>query len=51
MNHEGTYYIRDNHSTNHTYVNGRMVQVDQEERLKDGDQILLGNESFEFKER
>ena len=51
VNHEGIYYIRDNHSTNHTYVNGRMVQVDQEERLKDGDQILLGNESFEFKER
>lgn len=51
VNHEGTYYIRDNHSTNHTYVNGKMVQVDQEQILKDGDQILLGNEPFEFKER
>lgn len=51
VNHDGTYYIRDNHSTNHTYVNGRMVQTDQEQILKDGDQILLGNEPFEFKER
>lgn len=49
VNHEGIYYIRDNHSTNHTYVNGRMLQPGQEQMLNDGDQILLGNEPFEFK--
>ena len=51
INHEGVYYIRDNHSTNHTYVNGMMVPAGQEQILKDGDQILLGNEPFEFRQR
>lgn len=51
INHEGAYYIRDNHSTNHTYVNGMLVSTGQEQILKDGDQILLGNEPFEFRQR
>ena len=51
ISHEGVYYIRDNHSTNHTYVNGAQIPAGQEQMLKDGDQILLGNEPFEFRQR
>lgn len=51
ISHEGVYYIRDNHSTNHTYVNGAQIPSEQEQMLKDGDQILLGNEPFEFRQR
>lgn len=48
LNHEGNYYIRDNNSTNHTYLNGTMLTSNQEYSLKNGDQIVLGNEAFEF---
>lgn len=48
LNHEGNYYIRDNNSTNHTYLNGTMLTSNQEYSVKNGDQIVLGNEAFEF---
>lgn len=45
---EDRYYIRDNNSTNRTYVNGIMIPGDQEVSIADGDRIVLANEAFEF---
>ncbi|MCD8324159.1 MAG: FHA domain-containing protein [Clostridiales bacterium] len=42
------YFIRDNHSTNGTYVNGSRLEGDQRVRLNDGDRFTLANEEFEF---
>ena len=46
---DGEYFIVDTNSTNHTYVNGQMIQSNQEIKLIDGSQIKLANEGFEFK--
>ena len=43
------FAIRDNASTNHTFVNGILLKADQEKVLTPGDRILLGNEEFVFK--
>lgn len=43
-----TYYLRDNNSTNHTFVNGVIVAGNEEKRLYDGDALMLANEAFEF---
>ena len=48
INHEGTYYLRDNNSTNHTYLNGKMIPSNQEYPLENGDKIVLANEEFDF---
>lgn len=45
----GQYFILDTNSTNHTYVNGVMIQSNVEVKLASGDMIVLGNEEFEFK--
>ena len=45
---DDTYWIRDNNSANHTYVNGQLVIGDQEHPLESGDTILLANETFIF---
>lgn len=45
-----TYYIKDNHSKNHTYVNGEMVAGEEMIPLKAGDVIMLANEVFEYRE-
>ncbi len=45
----GTYYISDMKSTNHTYLNGRILSENDENRLSDGDKIRLGNEEFVFR--
>ena len=47
---DGVYYIRDNHSKNHTYVNGQMVTGEELVPLNAGDVIMLANEAFEFQE-
>jgi len=44
----GNCYIRDNNSTNKTFVNGTMMEVNQDVQLFDGDTIMLANEAFEF---
>ena len=44
-----TYYIRDNNSVNHTYVNGQMLNAGENKPLNSGDIIRLGDEEFEFK--
>lgn len=46
---EGQYFIVDTNSTNHTFVNGTMIQSNVETEITHGDKIRLGNEDFEFK--
>ena len=49
VTHDGLYFIVDTNSTNHTYVNGAMIQSNIETKLNDGDKIRLANEDFDFK--
>lgn len=42
------YFIKDNNSTNHTFVNGTMIPVNQNVEIFDGDALMLANEPFEF---
>lgn len=48
---DGVCYIKDNKSTNHTYVNGKMVEEGVEEILTHDSMIKLGDEEFVFKIR
>jgi hypothetical protein len=42
------YFIKDNNSTNRTFVNGVDIPTEQEVEIFDGDEIVLANERFEF---
>lgn len=42
---------QDTNSTNHTYVDGKMIQPNTEVPIQQGTKIRLGNEDFEFKLR
>lgn len=42
-------FIVDTNSTNHTYVNGKMISSNVKFELKDGDVVQLANEEFTFK--
>lgn len=42
-------FVVDTNSTNHTFVNGNMIQSGVETQISDGDLIRLANEDFEFK--
>lgn len=44
------FFIKDNNSKNHTYVNGRIVVGEELVQLKTGDIITLANEIFEYHE-
>lgn len=44
----GNYYIVDNNSTNHTYINGQMIQGGKLVMLQENTKIRLSNEEFEF---
>lgn len=46
---DGECFVVDTNSTNHTYVNGSMIQSNVETKLENGDKIRLANEEFEFK--
>ena len=46
---EGKYFIIDNNSRNHTYVNGEIITSSTEVELHSGDVFKLANEEFEFK--
>lgn len=48
---DGVCFIKDNKSTNHTYVNGKMVEDGVEEILTHDSVIKLGDEEFIFKIR
>ena len=43
------YYVVDTNSTNHTYVNGMMIQSNVETKLSHGTKIQFANEEFEFR--
>lgn len=43
------YYIVDTNSTNHTFVNGSMINSNEEIRLEQGYKIRFANEEFEFR--
>lgn len=46
---DGAYFVVDTNSTNHTFVNGTMIQSNVETSIAHGDMIRLANEDFEFK--
>ena len=46
---DGEYFVMDTNSTNHTYVNGGMIQSNQRVKLAHGTKIRLANEDFEFR--
>lgn len=46
---DGQYFVMDTNSTNHTYVNGVMIQSNIETQLSHGDKVRLANEDFDFK--
>ncbi len=43
------FYIVDTNSTNHTYINGKMILPNQSTLLQSGDRIRLADEDFEFR--
>lgn len=48
INRDGVFYVMDTNSTNHTYVNGVMIQSNLETKLEQGTKIRLANEEFVF---
>ena len=48
INKDNEFYIVDTNSTNHTYVNGSMIQSNVETNIEHGTKIRLANEDFEF---
>lgn len=46
---DGEYFVMDTNSTNHTYVNGAMIQSNMETKIAHGSTIRLANEDFEFR--
>lgn len=49
INKNGKYFIVDTNSTNHTYINGVMIQSNVEVELAHGMNVRLANEEFEFR--
>ena len=45
----GQYFIVDNSTTNHTYVNDSMIPANVETQITNGAKIRLADEKFEFK--
>lgn len=46
---EGKYYVMDTNSTNHTFVNGQLLQSNVETEISHGAVVKLANEEFEFR--
>lgn len=44
------YYLVDLNSTNHTFVNGSVLQSGEERQIKNGNRIRFANEEFDFVE-
>ena len=51
INVNGVYYLRDNKSTNHTYLGGKIINSGTDVMLIDGSKFKLANEEFVFKEK
>lgn len=49
INRDGEFFIVDTNSTNHTYVNGGMIQSNVETKISHDTRIRLANEEFIFK--
>lgn len=49
VNENGEFFVVDTNSTNHTYVNGGMIQSNVQTKLSHGTKIRLANEDFEFR--
>ncbi len=49
INRDGAFAVVDTQSTNHTFVNGTMLQPNEEVTVSHGDTIRLANEDFEFR--
>lgn len=45
---DNQYFVKDNNSTNHTFVNGAMIPINQKVEIFDGDALMFANEPFEF---
>ena len=45
----GQCFVTDMNSTNHTFVNGSMINSSVEIRLEHGDRVTLANEEFTFR--
>ena len=45
----GVYYLVDENSKNHSYINGKLVPPGRESRLADNDRISISNEDFIFR--
>jgi pSer/pThr/pTyr-binding forkhead associated (FHA) protein len=43
------FYIVDIGSTNHTYIDDKIIENDMEVKISHGEKIRLGNEEFEFR--
>lgn len=48
INRDNVFFVVDTNSTNHTYVNGNMIQSNVETKLEHGTKLRLANEEFEF---
>ncbi len=46
---DGEYFVVDTNSTNHTFVNGTMIQSNVEKVITHGDKLRFANEDFEFR--
>ena len=44
----GECYVRDHNSTNHTFINGKLIQPEFEIMLANNDYIRLGDEEFKY---
>lgn len=44
----GQYFIEDTNSTNHTYINGKLINSNVKTKLTSGDKVRLANEDFTF---
>ncbi len=45
---DGQYFIEDQNSTNHTYVNNKILKSNVQVQLEHGSQLRLANEYFDF---
>ena len=46
---KGEFFVIDNRSTNHVYVNGLLIDANVPVRLSHGSRVRLGDEDFEFR--
>jgi len=44
----GEYFVEDTNSTNHTYLNGKLINSNEKVKLTNGDKVRLANEDFTF---